>query len=179
MTGQKKPTDILKEEHQSVLQKLDALEEVISHLDRKEEISSKLGELTAFFKTNFWIHFTKEEAALFPEFDNFMPHGAGPLAVMIEEHEVLRKTNAVMQEAVAQYLNLADNVETRRTITESGMHFINFLRNHISKEENILFTMTDMHLDQTQLDKVVKLFHEIETAEEKGGNPGGNDHARL
>ncbi len=39
--------------------------------------------------------------------------------------------------------------------------------------------VADMHLDQTQIDKVVKLFREIESAEEKRGNPGGNDNARL
>ncbi len=33
MTNGKKPTEILKEDHENVLQKLDALEEVISHLD--------------------------------------------------------------------------------------------------------------------------------------------------
>ena len=31
MTGQKKPTEMLKEDHQNVLRKLDALEEVITH----------------------------------------------------------------------------------------------------------------------------------------------------
>ena len=45
MTGEKKPTDILKKEHQYVLQILDALEKDISHLDRKEEISADLGTL--------------------------------------------------------------------------------------------------------------------------------------
>lgn len=88
-----KPTDILKEEHKSALQKLDALEDLIGNLNQKERISVELKELTSFFDTDFWMHFDKEEKALFPEFDNFMPRGSGPLAVMIEEHEVLRKTH--------------------------------------------------------------------------------------
>ena len=61
MTNEKKPTAMLKEEHEKVLQKLDALKEVISHLDNKEEISATLKELASFFKTDFWVHFTKEE----------------------------------------------------------------------------------------------------------------------
>ena len=73
MTGQKKPTEILKEEHEQVLQKLGALEEVISHLDKKETVSAKLEELASFFKTDFWVHFTKEEEALFPEIERFIP----------------------------------------------------------------------------------------------------------
>ena len=167
MTSGQTPTEILKGEHENVLQKLDALEEVISHLDRKEEISPKLKELASFFKTDFWVHFDKEEKALFPEFDNFMPHGTGPLAVMIEEHEVLRKTNTVMQEAVTRYLNNSDDADTIHTITENGMHFIDFLNQHISKEDSILFVMADMHLNQIQMDKVVKLFHDMESAKDK------------
>ncbi len=48
MTGQKKPTEILKEEHQHVLQKLGALEEVIGNLDKKEANSSSLAEIASF-----------------------------------------------------------------------------------------------------------------------------------
>lgn len=162
IASMKEPTELLKEEHQAVLEKLDALEGVIDNLDQREKISGKLKELTSFFDTDFWVHFDKEEKALFPEFDGFMPRGSGPLAVMIEEHEVLRKTNAVMQEAVTRYLSHADDAETRRTIAEKGTHFIDFLRNHIFKEENILFRMAAMHLKQTQNEKVVKLFSEMD-----------------
>ena len=179
MTGGKKPTEILKEEHQNVLQKLDALEEVISHLDKKEEILPKLNELTSFFKTDFWIHFTKEEEALFPEIERFIPREGGPIGMMLIEHEDLRNTNKEFQRAADEYLGDSDSAEIKRMIQEYGNHFIGALRQHIDKENNILFMMADMHLDQTQIDKIVKLFHKIESAEEKEGNSGGNDDARL
>ena len=166
MTSGRKPTDILKEEHQNVLQKLDALEEVISHLDKKEEISAKLKELASFFKTDFWIHFAKEEEALFPEIEKFIPREGGPTGMMLIEHEDLRNTNAEFQPAVDVYLRDSDNSEAKGMIQGYGTHFIGVLRDHIDKENNILFMMADMHLDQTQIDKVIKLFHEIE----KGGN---------
>lgn len=134
----KKPTELLREEHQAVLEKLDALEGII------------------------WVHFDKEEKALFPEFDNFMPRGSGPLAVMMDEYEVLRKTNVVMQDAIARYLNHDDSARVIQSIRQNGTHFIEFLRNHIFKEDNILFMMADMHLYQRQNEKVVKLFAEIE-----------------
>ena len=68
-TTGKKPTELLKEEHENVLQKLDALEVVIGHLDRKEEVFPRLKELASFFQTDFWVHFVKEEEALFPELE--------------------------------------------------------------------------------------------------------------
>ncbi len=175
MTGQKKPTEILKEEHQHVLQKLDALAEVISHLDKKEAISPKLKELASFFETDFWVHFTKEEEALFPEIERFIPREGGPTGMMLIEHEDLRNTNTEIQAAIEVYFRDADDLEAKGIIQEHGTHFIGLLRNHIDKEDNILFMMADMHLDQTQIDKVVGLFHEIEKSEGKGGTTSGSD----
>ena len=162
MTGQKKPTAMLKEEHQNVLQKLDALKEVISRLDKKETISAKLAELASFFKTDFWVHFAKEEEALFPEMEKFIPRDAGPIGVMLMEHEDLRNTNAQLQPAVEEYLRGSNDARAKGMIQRHGAYFIELLRNHIAKENDILFMIADMHLDQTQIDKIVKLFHEIE-----------------
>lgn len=165
MNDGRTPTNILKAEHQAVLGKLESMEEVINGLEQKDKVSSKLKELAAFFDKDFWVHFDKEEKALFPEFDNFMPRGAGPIAVMIDEHEVLRKTNAVMQTAIAAYLDGHDDSRaTRQTIAQNGTHFIEFLRNHIFKEDNILFQMAEMHLQQAQNERAVRLFDEIEKA---------------
>ena len=162
MAETKKPTELLKDEHQAVLQKLTALEKVFSSLDKREAISAELKELTSFFKTDFWVHFTKEEEALFPEIETFLPRNAGPLGVMLMEHEELRKTNERIQQATVEYLGGSASEETKRTLHEQGTHFINVLRDHINKEDNILFMMADMHLNQQQIDKVAKLFLEIE-----------------
>ena len=167
MSNGKKPTEVLKEEHQSVLQKLDALEDVINRLDERDEISSELKELAFFFGTEFWVHFSKEEEALFPEIEKFMPRESGPLGIMLMEHETLRNTNTKLQRAVNDYFSNSESAEPKGKIAEFGAHFIGTLRDHIDKEDNILFMMADMHLDQTQIDKVIKLFHEIES---KGSN---------
>jgi regulator of cell morphogenesis and NO signaling len=164
------PVQALIEEHHFVLAKLEALEDIFQHLDRKEENSARLEELTGFFKTAFWLHFDKEEQALFPEFDNFMPHGAGPLAVMIEEHNVLRDTNDVMQDAVARYLGAGDTPETRKTIKESGMHFIEFLKDHIFKEDKLFPRLAEMHLGTLKNSRVIKIFNEIEKPGIKANN---------
>jgi len=160
--GAKKPTELLKEEHQAVLGKLAALEEIFHTLDQREKVTAKLRELSAFFDKDFWVHFDKEEKALFPEFDNFMPRGSGPLTVMLDEHETLRNTNEVMQEAIAKYLRLDDSAEVRQAIKQNGTHFIEFLRSHIFKEDGILFRMAEMHLKPEQNDRIVKLFDELE-----------------
>lgn len=162
MAETKRPTQLLSDEHKAVLQKLTALEKIFNNLDKKDAVSAELKELTTFFKAEFWVHFTKEEEALFPEMETFIPRDAGPIAVMLVEHEDLRKTNDVIQKTAADYLagNTSDAV--KKTLREQGTHFVQVLREHINKEDNILFMMANMHLSPQQMDKVAKLFSEID-----------------
>lgn len=162
MLDTKRPTEQLKDEHKAVLQKLTALERIFSRLDKKDEVSAELKELTAFFKTDFWFHFTKEEEALFPEMETFMPRDAGPIGVMLMEHEDLRKTNDEIQKATGEYLGGATGEDVRSRLRQHGTHFINVLRDHINKEDNILFMMADVHLNPQQVENVARRFQEIE-----------------
>ena len=160
------PADILSREHEAVLKKLDALEQCLNHLDKKEEIAAELSELTAFFNTDFWVHFEKEEQAFFPEFDNFMPHGVGPLAAMRDEHDMLHNTEEMFAEAVAAYLHNDDSAQTKQSILQYGAHFIDTLRSHITKENGLFPTMAEMHLGPRQNERVLSLFAELERAKE-------------
>ena len=162
MTDGETPTEILKEEHQHVLQKLDALEEIFGSLDKKDRVSAELTELASFFKTDFWVHFTKEEEALFPEIDKFIPRESGPLGVMLIEHEDLRNINTEFQQVVDAYLGNSGNSETEEMIQRHGNHFIGILRDHIDKEDNILFAMANAHLEEIHISQIIKLFNEIE-----------------
>ena len=169
------PVEILKREHESVLEKLKTLEWVFGHLNRRDEVSPKLRELASFFDVEFWVHFDKEEKALFPEFDNFMPRGVGPIAAMISEHVVLRDTNEEMQKAIARYLEVDDSLGARQAITQYGMHFIEFLRGHILKEDGILFRMAEMHLTPGQNERVVRLFPQVEERAKELASAEGSD----
>ncbi|MBI4187347.1 MAG: hemerythrin domain-containing protein [Chloroflexi bacterium] len=162
MLNGKRPTEILKQEHKDVLQRLDSLEKVLDHLDRKEEIAAELKGLASFFNVDFWVHFAKEEDALFPEIEKFIPRNSGPTGIMLSEHEDLRGINAELQPAIQTYLVDSGGPEAKRTIQGRGHHFIEVLRDHINKEDNILFRIADMHLDQAQIERVVVLFDKIE-----------------
>ncbi|MBI4303292.1 MAG: hemerythrin domain-containing protein [Chloroflexi bacterium] len=168
MANGQRPTDILKGEHKDVLQKLDTLEDIINRLSQKEAIASRLKELASFFKTDFWTHFAKEEEALFPELEKFIPRESGPIGVMLVEHDDLRNTNTQFQRGIEEYLGSSNGSQIAPTIQKHVNHFIGVLRAHIDKEDHILFMMADMHLDKTQIDRVLRLFDQIETSAGKG-----------
>ena len=118
--------------------------------------------MATFFDVEFWVHFTKEEEALFSEIEKFMPRESGPLGVMLEEHEELRSVNDIAQKAISDYLGNSGNPEAKGLIEKKGHHFIGLLRDHIYKEDNMLFEMADMHFDQTQINDVIARSHQIE-----------------
>jgi len=155
------------EEHQQVLKKLSAMEGLLGNLEQKDKISTELKELAHFFKNDFWLHFDKEESALFPALGNYIPRNAGPLQMMFIEHEALRNTNEVFQHALADYFEDKDMSITRETIRKAGMGFIHSLRSHIDKENSMMFTLANVHLTKEQEDDIMRVFAQIDASAAK------------
>ncbi|HIE28589.1 TPA: hypothetical protein EYP66_15015 [Candidatus Poribacteria bacterium] len=155
-------TKPLSDDHQMVLKKLDDFEEVINNLDKPDTIMPTLKELGTFFKGEIWIHFAKEEDALFVEMAKFMPIEGGPIGVMLLEHEELRKANDEFQKGLEVYVRNPDDAKAAALIRQNGMNIIQMLRPHIDKEDNILYMMAEMHLDDTQTKNILKVYEEIE-----------------
>lgn len=167
MTAKGEPTQVLKEEHDKVLLKLLKMEELLGRLDEKEAIALELRELGAFFEKDFWLHFDKEDFALFQELGHYIPRNAGPLQMMVIEHEDLRNNNEIFQLALSDYLGNEDSELTRETICKAGMDFISLLRSHIDNENGMMFTLADVHLTQKQEDSVMRIFGQIEAGANK------------
>lgn len=156
-----KPTDILKEDHKVVLKKLDAMDEAIRNLDKPASLPT-LKELVVFLTGEVVIHFAKEEEALFPEIEKFIPRDGGPTGMMFIEHEELNSSKANFIKGVEELSKDAGSANAKKLIAENGSHFITLLRDHINKEDNILFMMAEMHMDDSQVEAVAKLFAEID-----------------
>nr|CAJ73574.1 hypothetical protein kuste2822 [Candidatus Kuenenia stuttgartiensis] len=160
-----RPTDELREEHAHVLKKLDALERIVTHPDKRPETTAELRTLATFFQTEFWVHFTKEEEALFPEMGKYTLVGKGPLGIMLREHVELRASNELWQAAVAGYLSNTDGSEFIAPMKGNATHFAWMLRDHINKEDNSLFVMAEQWLKPIEKQNVARLFIEIEAKE--------------
>lgn len=93
----------------------------------------------------------------------FIPRDSGPVGVKLAEHEDLRSASEKLQATIVAYLR-GDPVEpgTRRSLEEYGTYFVQLLRGHIDKEDNTLFMTADMHLDEIQRAKIMRIFHKID-----------------
>ena len=147
--------------------KLNVMECLLGNLEQKGKIAPALKELADFFKKDFWLHFDKEDLALFPKLGNYIPRNVGPLQMMFIEHEDLRNTNEVFQYALSDYFEDDDNPLTKETIRKAGIDFIRGLRGHIDKENAMMFTLANVHLTKEQEDDVMRIFAQIDAGAAK------------
>jgi hemerythrin-like domain-containing protein/uncharacterized membrane protein len=83
-------------------------------------------------------HHHKEENVLFPELVNAgVPVDGGPIGVMMAEHETGRECLARIEENLPAAAN--ESQEAISNIREAAAEYISMLRQHIWKEDNVLF----------------------------------------
>ncbi len=158
-----RPTEILSNDHKVVLEKLKLMEQTINNL-KSTNVKNVLTDLKTFLRREADLHFKKEEAALFPEMEKFIPRDEGPIGQMLLEHEDLYKYEDNFIRGVDLFSKDESNGEAQKLIRENGNSFINLLREHIYKEDNMLFMMADMHLEEDQINAIMKKFEELDKA---------------
>lgn len=159
-----KATQILMEEHEAIKRVLSILEKIIDELENNGKANIEHLENIQEFITVFAdrCHHAKEENVLFPALvDEGFPQEEGPLGVMLSEHEKGRGFAKGFREALAKYQT--GDISTIPTIVENAKSYIALLRDHIDKENNILYPMADMHLSEDKDEMLIRKFDQIET----------------
>ena len=147
------PTGILREEHRVILRALELLERAAGRLDRGAPLPEGwLAELVAWLRgfadRN---HHAKEETALFPAMVKAgVPSFGGPIGVMLEEHERGR--------SLIHGLEVGDLAARAAAARE----YVAMLRDHIDKENGVLFPLADAVLDEAMQRVVAREFESVE-----------------
>lgn len=158
-----KAVDILMDEHQVILNVLNSLERYNNAITSNSDYKiADLKDYVTFFK-NFAdaFHHMKEEDILFIEMgNNGFPANAGPIAVMLNEHNIRRN-----------YVEILDNnsklekwsLTEKEKVVKTGNEFIILLKGHIHKEDNILFPMANNVLPENAQAEVNNKFSDFES----------------
>ena len=106
-------------------------------------------------------HHAKEENLLFPLLqERGMPAQGGPICCMLAEHDEGRGyLKAVRENLEAANLGSAD---AQRTIYRNAGAYIQMLRQHIQKEDNVLFRMAVKMLEPDDVAELGRQFAAIE-----------------
>lgn len=98
------------------------------------------------FERHLTRHIRKEEEILFPALEMFLPRDLGPLAVLRGEHEDVRELYRRVHAAGVMRARGTCDTELLAKFQHYGAGMIRVLRDHIYKEDRILFPMVTRFL---------------------------------
>ena len=158
-----KATEILMAEHEVILRVIAALECGTNRLEQGEAVRPGFFADAAGFIKGFadGCHHRKEEGVLFSAMQSHgMPGQAGPIGVMLAEHDQGRLYTRAMAEAAAR---LEDGDQSARAdIVRNARGYAELLRQHIAKENGILFPMADQVIPAAEHAAVLDGFEHVE-----------------
>lgn len=157
-----KATDILMDEHRLIEQVLECLEDAALRLEDGEDISAEFFIDAAEFIQGYadGSHHRKEEDILFTAMTaKDMPGDFGPVGVMLSEHEEGRRLTAGFL-AAARALGDGD-AGAAAEIAPNALGYVNLLREHIFKEDNVLYPMAEQLLDAADQQQMSRQFEQI------------------
>jgi hemerythrin-like domain-containing protein len=161
-----KATEILSQEHRVIEQVLNTLELGANRLESGQPVRPEFFLSATDFIQGFadGCHHKKEEGVLFKRMEEEgIPVQGSPLGVMLAEHEMGRRYTRAMRSA-AQSMQSGDTSANGKAI-QNAHDYVTLLRQHIFKEDNILFPMADDVIPVEQHDSVLEGFEHVEHEE--------------
>ncbi len=154
------PTEILEHEHEVILKMLTILRNISQKIESVD--SETLANVIDFIRTFAdKCHHAKEEKILFVEAENNgIPRDGGPIGMMLVEHDEGRSYVKGMDEALT--LVKAGDRKSLTQYQEKALLFASLLEQHILKENQILYPMINMHLDDAKQNDILKQFEKAE-----------------
>jgi hemerythrin-like domain-containing protein len=145
------PIQVLMDEHRVIERVLGALE-IASRAELPVDFYERAIDFIATFADA--QHHGKEEERLFPALERKgMPREGGPIGVMCDEHVVGRGHVARMREMAA-----AGDLDGLRA---ESLEYAALLRQHIRKEDEVLFVMARQFLNEDEMGGLEKSFEEV------------------
>ncbi|HET7754017.1 MAG TPA: hemerythrin domain-containing protein [Anaeromyxobacteraceae bacterium] len=167
--------ETLMNEHRLIERVCDALTGFADTAARRAgEDKEELGRFVTFISrfADGWHH-GKEEDILFAAMaDAGFSRQAGPVAVMLMEHDRGRAYVAELRRLSEQSAQWSE--DDRRALLEAAHGYSSLLHNHIHKEDAILYPMAEQHLPAEALDRV-----NSDCTAYEASRTGDGEHERL
>jgi hemerythrin-like domain-containing protein len=161
-----KATQILMEEHRVIERVIAALEKNAVRLDQGAGLRPGFFIDAADFVRGFadGCHHLKEEKALFPSMaaQGIAVQG-GPIGVMLHDHEMGRECIQNMRSASERWAQ--GDLAARHEVSRYALEYAELLRQHIFKEDHILFPLAERALPEAQQESVAEAFDHLEHEE--------------
>jgi hemerythrin-like domain-containing protein len=158
-----KATDMLSDEHRVIERVLTVVEKLTqTPVENAIENWKKALDFFRYFADQ--CHHFKEEQVLFPAMEERgIPREGGPIGMMLMEHEEGRAYVRAMLSAVP--LVEAKNEVAKEILVDKAKAYLQLLKEHIQKEDEILFKIADDVISPAEQRQLLRSFEEHEAKE--------------
>jgi hemerythrin-like domain-containing protein len=153
------PTEILSQEHQNILKAIDLLLKECVAIESGTELNKSFFENAINFIRSYAdkFHHAKEEDILFKAFNKCVEEGrahCNPVEQMLHEHDLGRGFVKGMEEGLKE--------NNKEDVIKNARSYCDLLRDHIHKEDSILYPMADEALNVEDQEAMTKEFAQVE-----------------
>jgi hemerythrin-like domain-containing protein len=159
-------TESLMEEHRVIERLLASLDLAAHRIDTGDAVRPGFFVDAADFIRGFadGCHHRKEEGVLFPAMEAAgVANKGGPIGVMLAEHEEGRRLTKAMR-AAAERLQ-AGETTAKSAVVQSAQGYSALLKQHIQKEDTVLFPLADRVVQGDKHDQLREAFERVEHEE--------------
>jgi hemerythrin-like domain-containing protein len=162
------PTQVLRAEHRQIDEQLNVLSAALRKLGNRgpdPDVLDRIEEVARYIDGEMALHHRKEEDCLFPFLEEHLASENLRLDARIADHEDLDIMSGKFKEA----LNDCREVEPGRSaifaaqlLKGYGLYIVHLVREHLLKEDQILFLVADEYLTAEQEAQILARFADIE-----------------
>jgi hemerythrin-like domain-containing protein len=165
------PIEDLKAEHRGIETALRILKRIAAEIEKPGAVEDAEAMVEFFKGFADTCHHAKEEEFLFPVLEEIgVSRNGGPIGLMLAEHEQGRRYVRDMQAALGTLK--AGKEDAVVGLRDAAAGYIDLLRRHIRKEDEVLFEIAAERLSKARLTRLAEAFDRLE--QERIG-PGRHD----
>lgn len=160
------PLDVLRREHERVLEQLNVLQAATLCLRVSSSVPqspvrdngiNNLNKVIDFFDKEVKSHFQREEEVLFPAIEKHIGAEKSPTQLLLKEHAQLWLWYAQLRSKVAEFPKNGSAQTVTVDIYEIARQMIGLLRSHIEKENATLFPLAEGLLAEAELAGITQI----------------------
>lgn len=163
-----RPTQVLRAEHRQIDEQLNVLSGALRQLGDRgpdSEVLARIEAVARYIDGEMAIHHRKEEDCLFPFLEEHLASENLRLDARIADHEDLNIMNGKFKEALNDCRNSRPERASRfaaQMLKGYGLYIVHLVREHLLKEDQILFLVADEYLTADQEALILERFAAIE-----------------
>ena len=165
------PTQMLRAEHREIEEQLEALSSALRQIGDHgpvPEVLDRIESVARFIDSEMSVHHRKEEEGLFPYLEEFLASEHLHLDARIADHEDLKIMSGKFKDALNECRGAEPERKARfaaQMLRGYGLYIVHLVREHLLKEDQILFLVADEYLTGEQETEILGRFAAIEATE--------------